>query len=81
MYSTADPVVALNNERCLMRDFCWRCRDEYLSIKNHIIKTGRIISRKSDRDTGLSLEHYFNISMAGEGSVNPSSPLYFSYDL
>lgn len=48
---------------------------------NHIIKTGRIISRKSDRDTGLSLEHYFNISMAGEGSVNPSSPLYFSYDL
>ena len=65
--------------------FCWRCRDEYLSIKkcwtNHIIKTGRIISRKSDRDTGLSLEHYFNISMAGEASVNPSSPLYFSYDL
>ena len=50
-------------------------------LRNVGIKTGRIISRKSDRDTGLSLEHYFNISMAGEGSVNPSSPLYFSYDL
>lgn len=50
-------------------------------LRNVGIKKGRIISRKSDRDTGLSLEHYFNISMAGEGSVNPSSPLYFSYDL